>query len=198
MLEDYPKEIILKDGTGLTLRPLEAGDEASLFQMFQDLSDDDRWFSDGDVTDIRTIERWVRHQDLNRAVPILAVLEGRIVAYATLHRKYRGARGHIGKVRILVSAPFREKNLGTWMLFEIMNLAISMGLEILVMELVEDRDAIVIKGAKRLNFFQEALLRDYIKDRQGNDHNLVMMVKRLYLGWKYAEGLTAENPLLVM
>lgn len=198
MLEDYPKEIILKDGTGLTLRPLEVGDEVPLFQMFQDLSDDDRWFTDGDVTHIRTIENWVRHQDLNRMVSILAVLEGRIVAYATLQRRHRGARGHIGKIRILVGDSFREKNLGTWMLFEIMNLAISMGLEILVMELVEDRDAAVIRGAGRLNFFQEALLRDYIKDRQGNEHDLVIMVKRLYLGWKYAEGLTAQNPLLVM
>jgi len=78
-----------------------------------------------------------------------------------------------------------------------MNLAISVGLEILVMELIEDRDVAAIRGAKRLDFFQESLLRDYVKDRQGNYHSLVIMVKRLYLGWKYDGDLTKNNPVLI-
>lgn len=195
--KDYPKEIILKDGTGVTFRPLRKGDEIPLFEMFKELSDDDRWFTDGDVSDFRVIEQWLKRMEQERMTNLVAVLEGRIIASATLTKNDPGAREHIGRVRVSVVPSFRVKNLGTWMLFDLMNLAISMGLEILVMELVEDRDAAVIRGAKRLDFFQEALLRDYVKDRQGNYHSLVIMVKRLYLGWKYEGGLTTDNPILI-
>ena len=194
--KDYPKEIILKDGTGVTFRPLRRGDEVPLFEMFKELSDDDRWFTDGDVSDFQVIERWVKGMDLEKVTTIVAVLEGRIIAEATLIRNDEGARRHMGKVRVSVVPSFREKNLGTWMLFDLMNLAISVGLEILVMELVEDRDMPGIRGAKRLDFHQEALLKHYVKDRQGHYHNLVIMVKRLYLGWKYEGGLTTETMVL--
>ena len=33
MLKDYPKEIILKDGTGVTLKPLQKGDRDLLFKL---------------------------------------------------------------------------------------------------------------------------------------------------------------------
>jgi len=195
--KDYPKEIILKDGTGVTFRPLRKGDETPLFEMFKELSDDDRWFTDGDVSDFRVIDQWLKRMDQERMTILVAVLEGRIIASATLILNEESARGHIGRVSVTVVPSFRTKNLGTWLLFDLMNLAISVGLEILVMELIEDRDASGIRGAKRLDFFQEALLKDYVKDRQGNYHSLVIMVKRLYLGWKYKGGLTKDNPALI-
>ena len=182
--KDYPKEIILKDGTGLTFRPLRSGDEIPLFEMFKELSDDDRWFTDDDVSDFRVIERWVKRMDPEKATTIVAVLEGRIIACARLIINDEGALRHIGRVRVFVVPAFREKNLGTWILFDLMNLAMSVGLEILVMEVVEDRDVVGIRGAKRLDFSQEALLKHYVRDSLGHYHNLVIMVKRLYLGWK--------------
>lgn len=193
---DYPKEIILKDGTGLTLRPLQPGDEIPLFQMYKDLPEDDRWFTDGDVSNFRFVENWVKGSNPERITTLVAVLEGRIISNAVLLRKIPGPMAHIGKVRISVVPSFREKNLGTWVLFDLMNMAIALRLEILVMELVENRDTAVIRGAKRLDFFQEALLRNYVKDAQGNFCNLVIMVKRLYLGWEYEGGLTLNNPFL--
>lgn len=197
MTQDYPKEVILKDGTCVTFRPLREGDETLLLRMHEELSEDDRWFSDGEATDLRSMELWVKEMDLDRLTTIVAVLEGRIISSATLRRTYTGARSHIGKISIHVVPAFRVKNLGTWMLFDLMNLAMDMGLEILVMELVEDRDAPIIRGAKRLDFFQEALLKNYVKDRHGANHGLAVMIKRLYLGWRYEGGLNADNPLLM-
>jgi hypothetical protein len=76
MLEDYPKEVILKDGTGVTLRPLREGDEDLLFRMFNRLSEDDRWFLDHNVADFGLIENWVKNMDPDRAHSIVAVLGG--------------------------------------------------------------------------------------------------------------------------
>lgn len=183
MLEDYPKEVILKDGTGVTLRPLRKGDEGLLFKMFNRLSEDDRWFLDHNVTDFGLIENWVKNMDPDRAHSIVAVLGGQIIAYATLLRKYYGAKSHIGNIRISVDPAFRGKHLATWMLLDLINLAMAMGLETLIMQLVEGRDAALIQSIKKLNFLEKVVLRDYAKDREGNLHNLVIVLKRLRRLW---------------
>lgn len=183
MLEDYPKEVILKDGTGVTLRPLRKGDEDLLFKMFNRLSEDDRWFLDHDVADFGLIENWVKNMDPDRAHSILAVLGGQIIAHATLLRKYYGAKSHIGNIRISVDPAFRGKHLATWMLLDLINLAMAMGLETLIMQLVEGRDAALIRSIKKLEFLKKAVLKDYAKDREGNPHNLVIMLKRLHRLW---------------
>ncbi|MBW1722759.1 MAG: GNAT family N-acetyltransferase [Deltaproteobacteria bacterium] len=196
VFSDYPKEIILKDGTGLTLRPLRAGDEFPLFQMYKELPAEDRWFNDENVTEFSAIEGWVKDSGSPDNITLVAVLEGRILANGRLLREKGSPRAHIGKIRITVVPSYREKNLGTWVLFDLMNLAMSMGLKILVMELVEDRDIAVIRSAKRLDFSPEAILKHFVKDDQGNYRNLIIMVKRLYLGWEYEGGLSLKNPLL--
>ncbi len=191
MLEDYPKEVILKDGTGVTLRPLRDGDEDLLFQMFSRLSEDDKWFLDHNVADFGLIENWVRNMDPDRAHSIVAVLGGLIIAHATLLRKYYGAKSHIGNIRISVDPSFRGKHLATWMLLDLINLAMAMGLETLVMQLVEDRDTSLIRSVKKLDFLQKAILKDYAKDREGNPHNLVIMVKRLH---RLLDDIGADSP----
>lgn len=183
MLEDYPKELILKDGTGVTLRPLRKGDEDILFRMFSRLSEDDKWFLDHNVADFELIENWVKNMDPDRAHSIVCVLEGQIIAHATLLRKYYGAKSHIGNIRISVDPSFRGKHLATWMLLDLINLAMAMELETLIMQLVEDRDAALIRSVKKLEFLETGVLKDYAKDREGNPHNLVIMVKRLHRLW---------------
>ena len=69
------------------------------------------------------------------------------------------------------------------MLLDLINLAMAMDLETLIMQLIEDKDSSVIQGVKKLDFIEEAVLKDYVKDRKGTPHNLVIMVKRLHHGW---------------
>lgn len=180
---DYPKETILKDGTGVTLRPLKPGDEDALFEMFKLFSEDELWFLNHDVSDPRLFEDWVKSLDLNRVVSIVALLEGRIIANAALMVKDYGAKSHIGKVRVAVDPSFREKRLGTWMLLDLVNVAMAIGLKTVVMRLVQEKDASVISAVRKLDFIEEAVLEDYVLDREGNPCNLVIMTKRLPTEW---------------
>jgi ribosomal protein S18 acetylase RimI-like enzyme len=180
---DYPKEVILKDGTGVTLRPLKSGDENALFEMFKRFSKDELWFLNHDVSDPRLFEEWVNSLDSNRVVSIVAILEGRIISNAALMVKQYGAKSHIGKVRIAVDPAFREKRLGTWMLLDLVNVAMSIGLKTVVMRLVEERDASLMSAVRKLDFTEEAVLEDYVLDRGGNPCNLVIMTKRLPTEW---------------
>jgi GNAT superfamily N-acetyltransferase len=180
-LLDYPKEVILKDGTGLTLRPIRGGDEAALHAMFGRLPEDDLWFLNHDVSDPRMMREWIVNLDAGRVASIAAVLEGRIIANAVLMRKRFGAKSHIGKIRISVDPRFRDRGLGGWMLLDLINLAMSVGLPMLVMRLVRERDLPVILGIKKLGFSEEAVLRNHVLDRAGHPHDLVIMTKRLPL-----------------
>jgi predicted acetyltransferase len=180
---DYPKEVILKDGTGVTLRPLKQGDENALFEMFKQFSKDELWFLNHDVSDPRLFEDWVKSLDLNRVVSIVALLEGRIISNAALMMKHYGAKSHIGKVRIAVEPSFREKRLGTWMLLDLVNVAMAIGLKMVVMRLVQERDASLMSAVRKLDFTEEAVLEDYVLDRGGDPCNLIIMTKRLPTEW---------------
>jgi ribosomal protein S18 acetylase RimI-like enzyme len=180
---DYPKEVILKDGTGVTLRPLKHGDENALFEMFKLFSKDELWFLNHDVSDPRLFEDWVKGLELNRVVSIVALLEGRIISNGALMMKQFGAKSHIGKVRIAVDPSFREKRLGTWMLLDLVNVSMAIGLKTVVMRLVQERDASLMNAVRKLDFTEEAVLENYVLDRGGNPCNLVIMTKRLPTEW---------------
>lgn len=179
LLKEYPKEVILSDGTGVSLRLLRDGDQEALYAMFRRLSPEELWYLNHDVTDPGLMDRWIRDLDPARVLSLVAVLEGRILGNAVLMRKGFGAKSHVGKIRISVDPAFREKRLGTWMLLDLVNMAMAAGLKMLAMRLVEDRDAYIIQGVKKLGFSQEAVLRDYLLGHAGEPHNLVIMTKRL-------------------
>jgi len=183
MLDDYPKEVILKDGTGVTLRLLRKEDKDLLCEMFNRLSEDDRWFLDGSLPDTAAGEKGMGKPLRNTMLTIAAFLEGKIIANGTLVRTCCGATSHVGKIGISVDPRFRGKYLATWMLLDLINLAMTWGLEMLIMRLVQDKDLYLIRSVKKLDFSEEAILEDYVRDRQGNPHNLVIMVKRLHRVW---------------
>ena len=183
VLNDYPKELILKDGTGVTLRPLADGDQDALFKMFYRFPKDELWFLNQDVNDPDLIDGWVRDLNPKRVVSIIALLEGRVIANAVLMMKDYGAKKHIGKIRIAVDPAMREKRLGTWMLLDLINMGVAIGLEILVMRLIEDRDIAVIQGVKKLDFVERAIFKDHVLDMEENPHNLVILTKRLQTRW---------------
>ena len=183
ILKQYPKEVILKDGTGVTLKLTREDDEQKILEMFQRFSEEDRWFLEEDVSDRKLINSRVKEINRGRFNSIVAQLENRIIALGLLKREHYGSRSHIGTIIICVDPQFRENRLGTWMLLDLINLAMEMGLEKLMMSLVRDRDALVIRGIKSLDFFEEARFRKHVKDMDGQPHDLVVMGKRLFPKW---------------
>jgi GNAT superfamily N-acetyltransferase len=183
VMRDYPKEVILRDGSGVTLRPVTSDDGPLLNRMLGRLSEQDRWFLGlgGDVAAF--VESWVRFAGTERVFAIAAALEGEVIAVAALVRERAGFEGHVGQIRISVVPDYRERRLGTWMLLDLINAAISMGLERLVMRLVEGRDDLIMRGVEKLGFAREAVLEAFVKDLEGSFHNLSLMVKRLPLEW---------------
>ncbi len=58
------------------------------------------------------------------------------------------------------------------------------GIEKLVAEFVEGVEQAAINAARKLDFVEQAVLKEYVKDRQGRyQQSLIIMVKPLYREW---------------
>lgn len=183
VISGYPKTVVVRDGTRVTLRPMVIGDRDRLLEFFRGIPEDDLWYLKEDATREATVDGWVSNLNYNRVLPIVAEDDGRIVADASLHRRPHGAFSHMGKVRIVVAPDFRRKGLGMWMLLDLINIAMHSGLDKLVAELVSEKENAAIEAFKRLGFVTEATLSDVAKAPDGRPYDLVFMVKTFYPDW---------------
>lgn len=183
ILEGYPKQIVLRDGTKVILRPMVKEDLAKVQEFFAGISDHDRRHLREDVGNPDVIREWAERLDYERVLPILAEVDGNVIADATLHRRKHGLAKHIAKVRIVVGPDYRRRGLGTWMMLDLVNLAMSIGAEKLVAEFAVELENPAIKSAERLGFYRAAVIPDYYKDADGKEYDMVIMVKSLYPDW---------------
>ena len=173
-LKGFPKQIILRDRSAVTLRPMVREDKEGLLTFFRRLPPEDRQFLKDDVTRAEIIEGWARDLNYDRVLPILAEFEGRIVGDATLHRQAYGWMRHVGEIRLVTDPYLRRRGLATAMAREIFYLALQAGLDKMVAEMVADQIA-AIKVFGKLGFQQEARLVNHVVDLQGRKHDLVIM-----------------------
>ena len=174
-LSAYPKTVGLRDGTSITLRPMQPDDADALLAFFQELSREDRFFLKEDVASPVVIQRWVDDMDYDRALPIIALDGDTIVADGTLHRSRANARRHIGQIRIAVAGDYRNRGLGTTLLNELATIANEHGLERLLLEAVSDHEDDAIKAAEYVGFVRVGSLPGHAKDLQGHPRDIVLL-----------------------
>ena len=174
-LTAYPKEITLRDGTPVVLRPMEPSDAEALLAFFLEVEPEDRYYLKEDVTSPVVINRWAAELDYDRALPILALADGKIVADGTLHRTRVMARQHVGEVRVLVNPSFRNLGLGTTMVHELASIAYANDLERLLFQAVEGREDAAIKAAEFVGFSRIGSLPSHANDMDGHPRDIVLM-----------------------
>ena len=182
MFDEYPKQIVLKDGASVTLRPLETTDADQLVAFFQRIPENDRWYLRHDVTVAETVRKWAETVNYERVIPIVALRDGQIIGDATLHRRQYGSIRHLGEVRVVIDPAARGQRLGTWMMLDLIQLATGLGLEKLVAEIASG-ESTAIRAFRHLDFVREAIIPELHKDHQGNPCDLVIMVKNLARTW---------------
>ncbi|MCR9196370.1 MAG: GNAT family N-acetyltransferase, partial [Hyphomonas sp.] len=81
---------------------------------------------------------------------------------------------HVGEIRVLISAVARGNGLGRIMIQETFARAVAQGVEKIIAQMTLDQSA-ARAVFQELGFQQEALLRDHVRDRNGEDHDIVIM-----------------------
>src|SRR5437660_7663383 len=142
-LQKYAKEIKLKDGSKTRLRPLRKDDEKGFHEFFLAVPASERMFIKHRVTEPQVIHDWCRNIDLGRNLPLLALMDGKIVADATLHQQLGGWKRHIGRVSVLVLPQYRGRGLARALIGEIAAVARHLGLERVEAEFIGEQEAAI-------------------------------------------------------
>ncbi len=179
----YPKECVLKECVEAVIRPLEVSDRQLLSHFYSRIPESDRWFMNYDVMDAAIMDKWFEAVEKGNVCSILALCGETIVGQGSLYLRSFGATSHVGRFRIVVLPEFRQKRLGTWLLLDLIQLAMDRGLEMLRADLVAGVEDAAIEAVQKFDFFKFGELKDYVKDIDGNRQDLVIMVKRLHKGW---------------
>lgn len=174
-LPGFPLEVMAEGGERVTLRPLMREDRDALLEFFRRVPEPDRMLLKDDVTSEEVITRWVEHMGFASVIPLVAVMEGRIIADATLHRRRPMARNHVGELRVVVDPEHRNLGVGRALLRELITIAGDRGLETLMFEVVADREEAARRTALILGFEQTAVLPAHVRDIDGLSHDLIIM-----------------------
>ncbi len=184
-LQKYPKEIELKDGSKCKLRPLRKDDEKGFHDFFSAVPERERMFIKHRVTDPQVIRDWCQNIDLHRNLPLLAIIDGKIVGDATLHQQLGGWKRHIGRVSVLVLPQYRGRGLARALVSEIVGLARNIGLDKVEAEFMGEQEA-AIKMFALLGFSNLVRIEEYVKDMQAISHDYILMGVTLKTDEEYA------------
>ena len=169
----YPRTVALDEGS-IDLRLMEASDGTAILAFAQNLPPDDLLFLRLDITKPEGVEEWVRNIEAGRTVTILAEDAGSIAGYASIHHNEVLWSRHVGEIRVIVGSGYRRRGLGRRLTDEVFAIARDIGLAKISAQMTPDQ-----KGARatfeRLGFRPEALLADFVMDREGKPRDLLLM-----------------------
>lgn len=169
----YPRSVTLKDKQ-ITLRLMQASDRDAVLAFAQALPANDLLFLPLDISHPKVVDGWVRSLDSDRTVTVVAEMGGKLTGLGTLVRSETNWARHLGNIRLLVGTDARGLGLGSVLANEVFALAEESGLQKVVAQMAaEQRGAQAV--FEKLGFKAEALMADYVMDRQGRTHDLIVM-----------------------
>lgn len=170
---NYPSTHRVGDLT-ITLRIMTRADKAAVLAFARALPHHDLMFLRRDITTETEVEGWVQDIERGESITVLAIEGDDVVGYATVHRSLIPWSTHVAELRVLTSERVRGKGMGRVLTEEAFNLALSLGLEKMMAQMTLDQKS-AISSFESLGFRPEALLRDHVKDREGNRHDLLVL-----------------------
>jgi len=169
----YPWTTTVKDKQ-IVLRSMQPDDRDALMGFANSLPADDLLFLAVDITRPEALDQWVHSIDTGQIKTVLAEANGRLIGHGTLNHNALQWTRHLGEIVLLISPDFRGVGLGHLLANELFGIARQLGLQKIVARMAaEQRGALQV--FERLGFRAEALLGDYVIDREGRTHDLIVM-----------------------
>jgi L-amino acid N-acyltransferase YncA len=168
-----PRTIKTPDGADVTLRLMARGDRDAFRTFAGALTEHDLLFLRRDITDAAVLEGWLDEIDSGRTITVVADVGGKILGYGSLSMAIANWSQHVGEIRVLVGKDARGKGLGRVLTEAVFAQALDKGIEKMVAQMTIDQKG-AIATFEELGFKAEALLRDHVKDRAGQKHDLLV------------------------
>jgi RimJ/RimL family protein N-acetyltransferase len=172
-VRQYPWTTTVHDRS-ITLRLMTPDDKGALLEFARSLPEDDLLFLSIDLTRPEAVEQWAKHISTGRITTILLENDGKLLGHGSLGHNELVWTRHLGEIQLLVSPKLRGLGLGTLLANEVFALAGELGLQKIVARMASEQKG-ALQVFERLGFRPEALLADYVMDREGRTHDLIVM-----------------------
>ena len=175
----------------MQIREPSEADLDGLLEFFARVPESERTFFKEQVLDRATVEGWLTSDRGRRA--LAHDEDDTIVGYVAVIR-LTGWSDHVGDVRLVVDPAQRGKGLGRalarWALLQ----ALDCGLQKLTVDVVAEQEGAVAMFSS-LGFQAEGLLRDHVRDHDGELRDLVLLAHSVADAWSAMETAGIDDAL---
>ena len=190
------KTITINDHA-IVIRAFERGDAVPVGAFAAALPAHDLLFLSRDIQHARVIEAWAQ-SIADGAIESLVALDGdAVIATTAIVRDPLGWSPHVAEIRLLVHPAWRSKGLGRMLLDGTIALATERGALKLIARMTPDqRGAIAL--FEESGFRGEAMLRDHVRNREGETFDLAIMsldvrrARNTQAAWGFEERTSAK------
>ena len=175
----------------MEIREPTPADLDALLAFFARVPESERTFFKEAVLDRATVEGWLTAQRGRRALAVGD--DGSVIGYVAVVR-LSGWSDHVGDLRLVVDPAARGQGLGRalarWALLQ----AVDGGLAKLTVEVVAEQEGAVAMFTS-LGFQAEALLRDHVRDRDGELRDLIVLSHSVADAWSAMQTAGIDDAL---
>lgn len=171
---NYPRTVKLPEGAEVEIRLMAPTDRDAVVSFARKLPEEDLLFLRVDLTEEKVVDEWIQNLETGHSTSLVAYDASGLIGYATVHRNSAPWTRRVGEIRVNVSPGYRGKGLGRVLTSQIFDLARALGLNKLIANMPSDQHA-AQAAFRHLGFMPEALLADYMEDRNGTIRDLVIM-----------------------
>jgi RimJ/RimL family protein N-acetyltransferase len=168
-----------------------AADLDGLLQFFERVPESERTFFKEPVLDRATVEGWLTAERGRRGLALAD--DGSVVGYVAIVR-LSGWSDHVGEVRLVIDPEQRGQGLGRALARWALLRALEAGLSKLTVEVVAEQEGAVAMFSS-LGFQAEGLLRDHVRDRDGELRDLILLSHSVEDAWSAMETAGIDDAL---
>jgi GNAT superfamily N-acetyltransferase len=168
------RNIVLKDGRAIKIRPLARSDAEASHAFFTALPEEERRYLRRDVTRRSVIEERIRENDLVGVERLVAVHDDAIVADGSFEHEPYGWGERIAQIRLIVAPDFRRSGLGTALARLLYVIAHQHDVARINVRMLRPQAA-ARDIFRQLGFREEYVLPDHVRDLDGKLQDLILM-----------------------
>ncbi|MDB5635627.1 MAG: Protein N-acetyltransferase, RimJ/RimL family [Bradyrhizobium sp.] len=169
----YPLHVATEAGD-IEFRIMGPADGAAVLAFAQMLPVHDLLFLPRNISEPKVLAAWIKEIERGSITSLLAVKSARVVGCGTIVRDPHSWSPHVGEIRNVISPDVRGLGVGRALSQETFALALSVGLEKLLVQMTVDQTG-AIAIFEGLGFKAEALLHDHVRDLSGKKHDIVVL-----------------------
>lgn len=186
------KKETLKDGTKVEIKNLTHDDLDKLMKFYRSLPELDRKYLRVDVTDRHVVEQRIKLKKTGNLTRIIALKGNKIIGSGALELPDEEWQKHHGELRVIVSREHRREGLGMIMMRELYFIAARKNVKKIVAKFMRPQTA-ARKILRKLDFHEETLIPNYVRDRAGKIQDMVIMTCDMKDLWEELEHFYSDS-----